>query len=152
MGGELKSRAFQNFAFYLMISPYSEEKVQMMQQTESLYGAELEKQELIAKFLRKFQMYEIMPLEMEEVERQIAKYDPFFKMTENSDLHTREFIKQLIQHNIRVIEKYYNRVKLARLAQLVGVGVDRAEAEIGDMVVNNRLHAKINRMQGIVVF
>mmetsp|Transcript_15176 Transcript_15176/g.11035 ORF Transcript_15176/g.11035 Transcript_15176/m.11035 type:complete len:105 (-) Transcript_15176:27-341(-) len=64
----------------------------------------------------------------------------------------REFIKQLIQHNIRVIEKYYSRVKLQRLAHLVGVGEDRAEAEIGDMVVNNRLHAKINRMQGIVVF
>ena len=27
-----------------------------------------------------------------------------------------------------------------------------AEKEIGDMVVNKRLHAKINRMKGIVVF
>jgi len=35
---------------------------------------------------------------------------------------------------------------------LVGVSVDRAEAEIGDMVVNKRVTAKINRMQGIVVF
>ncbi len=34
----------------------------------------------------------------------------------------------------------------------MGVGIDRAEAEIGDMVVNKRLTAKINRMQGVVVF
>mmetsp|Transcript_14936 Transcript_14936/g.14524 ORF Transcript_14936/g.14524 Transcript_14936/m.14524 type:complete len:94 (+) Transcript_14936:652-933(+) len=93
-----------------------------------------------------------MPLNMEEVEQQLRTYSPFKPETENNELHLREFIKQLIQHNIRVIEKYYSRVKLPRLAYLVGVGVDRAEAEIGDMVVNDRLHAKINRMQGIVVF
>jgi len=34
----------------------------------------------------------------------------------------------------------------------VGVSMDLAEKEIGDMVVNKRLNAKINRMQGIVVF
>ena len=47
---------------------------------------------------------------------------------------------------------YYSRINLQRLAVLVGVGVDLAEKEIGDMVVNKRLAAKINRMQGIVVF
>lgn len=61
-------------------------------------------------------------------------------------------MKQLIQHNIRVLEKYYNRIKLNRLSTLVGVSVDRAEVEIGDMVVNKRLTAKINRLAGVVVF
>jgi len=50
------------------------------------------------------------------------------------------------------MEKYYSRVKLSRLAALVGVSVDRAEIEIGDMVVNKRVTAKINRLVGIVVF
>ena len=61
-------------------------------------------------------------------------------------------MKQLIQHNIRVIEKYYSRVKLARLSQLVGVSQERAEVEISDMVVNKRLNAKINRISQLVVF
>lgn len=34
----------------------------------------------------------------------------------------------------------------------MGVSQDLAEKEIGDMVVNKRIVAKINRMQGIVVF
>ena len=51
-----------------------------------------------------------------------------------------------------MIEKYYSRIRLDRLSSLVGVSVERAEVEIGDMVVNKRLTAKINRMQGIVVF
>jgi len=38
------------------------------------------------------------------------------------------------------------------LAVLIGVSQDRAEVELGDMVVNKRVTAKINRMSGIVVF
>ena len=48
---------------------------------------------------------------------------------------------------------YYNRIRLARLAQLAGVSVDLAEKELCDMVVKRTgVSAKINRMQGIVVF
>ncbi len=43
-------------------------------------------------------------------------------------------------------------MRLERLSQMVGVSADRAEVEIGDMVVNKRLFAKINRLAGIVVF
>ena len=63
-----------------------------------------------------------------------------------------EFVRQLVQHNIRVIENYYNRVSLGRMSQLVGVSVERTEKELGDMVVNKRIAAKINRLQGIVTF
>ena len=51
-----------------------------------------------------------------------------------------------------MIEKYYSRIRLDRLSQLVGVSVERAELELADMVVNRRVFAKINRMQGLVVF
>jgi 26S proteasome regulatory subunit N5 len=34
----------------------------------------------------------------------------------------------------------------------VGVTQERAELEIGDMVVNKRVNAKINRMSGVVIF
>jgi len=58
----------------------------------------------------------------------------------------RELLRQLIQHNLRVVEKYYSRIKISTLSRLIGVPEDRAEIEIGDMVVNKRIHAKINRL------
>ena len=61
-----------------------------------------------------------------------------------------ELIRQLVQHNLRVIEKYYSRISLARMSQLVGVSIERTENELGDMVVNGRIGAKINRLAGIV--
>ena len=42
-----------------------------------------------------------MPLNEEQIEIEISKYEPFREETENHKLHTREFLKQLIQHNIR---------------------------------------------------
>jgi len=35
---------------------------------------------------------------------------------------------------------------------LMGVGVDRCEHEIADMVYNKSITAKINRLEGVVVF
>jgi hypothetical protein len=34
----------------------------------------------------------------------------------------------------------------------LGVSQDRVEAELGDMVVNGRIKARINRLEGIVTF
>lgn len=49
-----------------------------------------------------------------------------------------------------MIEKYYSRISLERMSQLVGVSVERTEKELGDMVVNGRIAAKINRLAGLV--
>ena len=51
-----------------------------------------------------------------------------------------------------MIEKYYSRIRLQRLAELVGVSLQRAESEICDMIVSKNVQAKINRLEGIVVF
>lgn len=82
----------------------------------------------------------------------MAAYEPFQASTSGYKRHLSEFTKQLIQHNVRVIEKYYSRIRLPKLAQLVGVSQQRAEAEICDMVVSKRISAKINRLEGIVAF
>ena len=58
----------------------------------------------------------------------------------------------MIQHNLRVIEKYYSKIKINTLSRLIGVPEDRAEAEICDMVVNKRINAKINRLDSLVTF
>jgi len=58
----------------------------------------------------------------------------------------------IIQHNLRVAQTYYARIRLERLSALIGVGVDRCEKEIADMVYNKAITAKINRIEGIVTF
>ncbi len=99
--GGKKAVAFQNFVFFLLLSPYSNEKVDLLNIVEALYPRELEQNELLGKFVKKFLTFEIMPLNEGQVEQEISRYEPFTDVTENNKLHTIEFLKQFIQHNIR---------------------------------------------------
>jgi 26S proteasome regulatory subunit N5 len=82
----------------------------------------------------------------------MSGFEPFKAETENSKAHMRDLIRQLIQHNLRVIEKYYSKINISTLSRLIGVPEDRAELEICDMVVNHRIQAKINRLDWQVTF
>lgn len=93
-----------------------------------------------------------MPLNEQEITTEMAKFDPFQEGTENHKAHMRDFIRQLIQHNLRVIEKYYSRINISTLSKLIGVPEERAEQELCDMVVNKRIAASINRLEWKVTF
>lgn len=52
---------------------------------------------------------------------------------------------RVIQHNILVVAKYYSRVTLPRLAQLLALSVDEAEKHLCDMAVRKALTVRIDR-------
>lgn len=147
---EIRNNSFRNFVLYLLISGYNPEKVDLLNVVEAMYPRELEQNELLAKYVRKFLTYELVPLQEDEIKQQMSAFEPFQEHTMHYKNHMIELIRQLVQHNLRVIEKYYSRISLARMSQLVGVSIERTENELGDMVVNGRISAKINRLAGIV--
>lgn len=62
-------------------------------------------------------------------------------------LHTR-----VVQHNVRVVSKYYRQIRVPRLAQLLGLSEDDAERHVSQMVSNLGLYCKIDRPAGIARF
>eukprot|EP00475_Leptophrys_vorax_P023550 TRINITY_DN3220_c4_g1_i1.p1 TRINITY_DN3220_c4_g1~~TRINITY_DN3220_c4_g1_i1.p1 ORF type:complete len:495 (+),score=101.28 TRINITY_DN3220_c4_g1_i1:110-1594(+) len=80
--------------------------------------------------------------EMEEEKKHV-----FAKESAVEDLRLR-----VIQHNILVVSKYYVRIRMARLAELLSLPVEEAEKFLSEMVVGKVLEAKIDRPAGIVVF
>lgn len=149
---DIKKLAFEGFVFYLLISPFSNEQVDLLNIVNTLYARELEQHVVINKFVQRFLASELIPLNEEEVKAVLIQYEPFKAPTENHSNHFKEFIRQIIQHNLRVIEKYYTRIQINRLSVLIGVSMERAETELADMVVNGRITAKINRISGVVNF
>jgi 26S proteasome regulatory subunit N5 len=150
--GLVKQTSFQNFVIYLLISPYDNEKVDLMHILESMYARNLEDNDLLGRFVHKLLTFELIPLNEPEIEQQMSQFEPFKAETENHKAHMRDLIRQLIQHNLRVIEKYYSKINISTLSRLIGVPEDRAEQEICDMVVNKRIQAKINRLAWQVAF
>lgn len=59
---------------------------------------------------------------------------------------------RIVQHNIRVISKYYTRVRTARMATMLGLTQAELEKQLSDMFNDGDLHLKIDRPAGIVSF
>ncbi|GER48997.1 26S proteasome regulatory subunit family protein [Striga asiatica] len=59
---------------------------------------------------------------------------------------------RVIEHNILVVSKYYSRITLKRLADLLCLTVQEAEKHLSDMVVSKALVAKIDRPVGVINF
>ena len=59
---------------------------------------------------------------------------------------------RVVQHNVRVVAKYYRQISVARLANLLGLSEDEAERHVSHMVSSNGLYCKIDRPAGIAQF
>ncbi|KAL2122198.1 hypothetical protein VTJ04DRAFT_2653 [Mycothermus thermophilus] len=60
--------------------------------------------------------------------------------------------KRVIEHNVRVIAKYYTRIRMDRLTQLLDLTEDETEKYISELVTAKTVYAKIDRPARIVSF
>merc|ERR1719259_1203273 len=65
---------------------------------------------------------------------------------------TANFGNRVVEHNIRIMAKYYTRITSKRMANLLDLTVDQAEEYLAKLVVNKTIFAKIDRLAGIVNF
>eukprot|EP00245_Coleochaete_scutata_P009167 TRINITY_DN2962_c0_g2_i4.p1 TRINITY_DN2962_c0_g2~~TRINITY_DN2962_c0_g2_i4.p1 ORF type:complete len:508 (-),score=135.13 TRINITY_DN2962_c0_g2_i4:179-1621(-) len=63
-----------------------------------------------------------------------------------------DFRQRVIEHNILVISKYYCRIQLKRLAELLDLPALDTEKYLSEMVVSKAMYAKVDRPAGIVSF
>jgi len=57
-----------------------------------------------------------------------------------------------VNHNIRIISRYYTRVTLLRLETLLDLNAADAESYLSKLVADKNIYAKIDRVAGIVTF
>ncbi|KAL3419943.1 26s proteasome non-atpase regulatory subunit 12 [Phlyctema vagabunda] len=60
--------------------------------------------------------------------------------------------KRVIEHNVRVVAKYYTRIQMSRLTQLLDLTEDETEKYISELVTAKTVFAKIDRPARIVNF
>lgn len=60
--------------------------------------------------------------------------------------------KRVIEHNVRVVAKYYTRIQMGRLTQLLDLTEDETEKYISELVTSKTVYAKIDRPARIVSF
>lgn len=59
---------------------------------------------------------------------------------------------RVVEHNIRVIAKYYSKITLKRMANLLGLTQPETEESLSALVVSKTIWAKIDRSLGVINF
>jgi len=62
------------------------------------------------------------------------------------------FKTRVVEHNLRVIAKYYTRISMERLCDLLDVTQNDLEKDISRLVNSAMIYAKIDRLNGLVDF
>jgi len=63
-----------------------------------------------------------------------------------------DFKVRVVEHNMRIMAKYYTRVRTQKMADLLDLTKDEAEQFLSNLVSNKTIIAKIDRLQDIVTF
>nr|KAG5713755.1 hypothetical protein BaRGS_024382 [Batillaria attramentaria] len=59
---------------------------------------------------------------------------------------------RVVEHNIRVMAKYYTRVRIKRMSELLDLSDAETEEFLSNLVVSGTVEAKMDRLAGIVQF
>jgi 26S proteasome regulatory subunit N5 len=81
-------------------------------------------------------------------------FDAESGLTADDKAHRRwqDLRKRVIEHNVRVVAKYYTRIETGRLTQLLDLTEEETEKYISDLVTSKTIYAKIDRPARIVNF
>jgi len=59
---------------------------------------------------------------------------------------------RVVEHNIRIMAKYYTRIRLSRMAELLDLGAKECEDFLCQLVVSGTVSARTDRLEGIITF
>jgi 26S proteasome regulatory subunit N5 len=138
---------FENYALFLSICPPELETRNMLNELLIKYKKELDKNNHILYIVEKRLSDEIIIIDNKLFNR-FKDFEIFIK---NPDL-IKLFRKYWIQHDLSLFEKFFAKIQIKRMSEMTSVPVDEIENEIADMVVNNYIFARINRIEKIVNF
>jgi 26S proteasome regulatory subunit N5 len=138
---------FENYVLYLSICPPELETKNMLNELILKYKKELDINKNILYIVEKRLSDEIILID----DNLFSRYKDFEIFKKNADL-LKLFRKYWIQHDLSLFEKFFGKIHIERISQMTKVPNDEIENEIADMVVNNYIFARINRIEKIVNF
>ncbi|XP_074648032.1 26S proteasome non-ATPase regulatory subunit 12-like [Tubulanus polymorphus] len=154
-----RQEALKCVVIYSILSPYDNEQSDLTHRIRE--DRTLEELSLYKDLLEKFSTSEVMRWKdiCMQFEAELKFGSPNSPATGIFNTSTDEGKKRwddlkirVVEHNIRVMAKYYTRIHMKRMAELLDLTVAEAEEFLSNLVVNKTVQAKINRLDGIVNF
>lgn len=146
----------QRVIYYIILSPFDNEQSDLLHRIHADTRNSLVPVE--AQLLKIFTIHELMrwPIVSEKFGPHLCTTD-VFSVSENPTnpkAYTRwqALRKRVIEHNLRVVAKYYTRIQMGRLTTLLDLNEDETESFISQLVTAKTVYAKIDRPARVVSF
>lgn len=154
-----RNLVLKNALLYLVLSSYDNE------QSDLIHRIAAEKQmEDIPKYRDLLQLFinpelirwtELCGLYQEELMKGSPGSPPtevFNQASEQGRTRWKDLKNRVVEHNIRIMAKYYTRISLNRMADLLNLTVQESEEFLSALVVNKTVQAKTDRLAQVVHF
>ncbi|OKL62993.1 hypothetical protein UA08_01954 [Talaromyces atroroseus] len=142
--------------YYVVLAPYDNDQSDLLHRIHQ--DSRLSQVPVEARLLKLFTVHELMrwPEIAETFSPHLTSTDVFDKEQNPNepDAYTRwqDLRKRVIEHNVRVVAKYYTRIQTSRLTQLLDLNEEETEKYISDLVTSKTIYAKIDRPARVVNF
>ncbi|CZR58489.1 related to RPN5-subunit of the regulatory particle of the proteasome [Phialocephala subalpina] len=145
----------QRIIYYVILAPYDNEQSDLLHRVHK--DARNSQVPADAQLLKLFTVHELMrwPEVAKQYGPHLCSTDVFDSAPgEDKKAYTRweDLRKRVIEHNVRVVAKYYTRIRMPRLTQLLDLSEDETEKYISELVTAKTVYAKIDRPARIVSF
>lgn len=139
-------------AVYLVLAQYDNEQDDMLKKMDLIEVKKLEKVPVFQSLVKIFIRNEIAAWPL-ATEAELRSH-PVFQDTPHEGAAARWDMlkKRVVQHNIKVISEYYDKINMKRLCELIGLPDKEAEAELSELVCSKFIYAKIDRPAGEIKF
>ncbi|XP_066140222.1 26S proteasome non-ATPase regulatory subunit 12 [Euwallacea fornicatus] len=146
-----KQASAKAVVLYLILAPYDNEQSDLTHRV--LTDKVLEEIPLYKSLLKLFTTPELIKWSgLCELYEKEVKSTPVFSGDEQAAKRWIDLKSRVVEHNIRVMAKYYTRIKISRIAQLLDLSPAETEEFLSTLVVNKTVQAKTDRPAGVVHF
>lgn len=143
--------------YYILLAPYDNE------QSDLLHRIHQDKRNtqipLDSELLKSFTVLELMrwPMVSQHFGPHLCNTDTFAEKahaSQDKKAYTRweDLRRRVIEHNLRVIAKYYTRIRYGRLCELLDLNEVETEKYLSELVTKKTVYARIDRPARLVSF
>lgn len=150
-------QVLQRIIYFIILSPHDNEQHDLLHRIhKDARNAQIPQD---AELLKLFTVHELM--RWPEVSKifgphlcstEIFDSEPNQSADDKAFQRWQDLRKRVIEHNVRVVAKYYTRIRVERLTKLLDLTEEETEKYISELVTSKTVYAKIDRPARIVSF
>ncbi|CAH1110000.1 unnamed protein product [Psylliodes chrysocephalus] len=148
---EERQSAAQAVVLYLILAQHDNEQVDLTHRV--LSDKILEEIPLYKQLLKLFTTPELIKWSgLCDLYEKPLKSTPVFSSNDQGQKRWADLKSRVVEHNIRVMAKYYTRISISRISELLDLSSAETEEFLSQMVVSKTIQAKTDRPAGVVHF